>query len=170
MLDPDSTSARAARRDIEWDPLLRYVCAVGIPVGEGEDLIQEVFLALFRHLRRNGSRSNLQGWLFRVAHNLALKRRVRLRREHARRRSDVRPAMALIDPGDDPEARLLDHHRRKRLRSVFDALPERDQQCLHLRGSGLRYREIARVLDVSLGTVAKTLTRAVARLQRADEG
>jgi RNA polymerase sigma-70 factor (ECF subfamily) len=152
------------------DPLLRYVCAFGIPAAEGEDLIQEVFLALFRHLRRDGPRSNLQGWLFRVAHNLALKRRARHGRERARFGSYIRPVMALIDPADDPEVRLLNHQRRTRLRRVFDALPERDRQCLHLRRTGLRYREIARVLDISLGAVAKSLARAIARLERADAG
>ena len=51
------------------DPLLRYACAFGLSLSDGEDLVQDVFLALFTHLRDNRSRSNLQGWLFRVAHN-----------------------------------------------------------------------------------------------------
>ena len=53
--------------------LLRYVLSFGLPAYEAEEVIQEVFLALFRHLQRGKSRSNLRGWIFRVAHNLALK-------------------------------------------------------------------------------------------------
>src|SRR5918995_4021608 len=56
-------------------PLLRYLVTLRLPVEEGEDVIQEVFLALFQHLRRGQSRENLRGWLFRVGHNIALKRR-----------------------------------------------------------------------------------------------
>ena len=54
--------------------------------------------------------------------------------------------------------------------AVLNALPERDRHCVHLRGHGLRYRDIARVLGMSLGAVAKSLTRSIARLHRADEG
>jgi len=36
----------------------------------------------------------------------------------------------------------------------FGKLPETEQRCLHLRAEGLRYREIAEVLDIGLSTVA----------------
>ena len=55
--------------------VLRYVLACGLPFHDAEDIVQETFLSLFRHLERGRPRSNLNGWLFRVAHNLALKRR-----------------------------------------------------------------------------------------------
>ena len=54
--------------------------------------------------------------------------------------------------------------QRRRLRAVFRALPERDRQCLSLRAQGLRYREIAKALGISLGAVAKSLAHAVMRL------
>src|SRR5215469_13777743 len=57
------------------DRLLRYVISFGLPVQDGEDVVQEVFLALFQHLRKGRSRRNLRAWTFRVAHNQALKRR-----------------------------------------------------------------------------------------------
>ncbi|MQA29287.1 MAG: sigma-70 family RNA polymerase sigma factor [Luteitalea sp.] len=152
------------------DSLLRYVCAFGISVSDGEDLVQEVFLALFRHLRGNGGRSNLRGWLFRVAHNLALKRRAQRRREQDRFHADERAAHLVLDPVHNPEEQLTDREQRERAMAVLNALPERDRHCVHLRGSGLRYREIAQVLGISLGGVAKSLTRSIARLQRAIEG
>ena len=150
------------------EPLVRYVCACGIAAGEGEDVVQEVFLLLFRHLQRGRSRSNLQGWLFRVAHNLALKRRARLWREAARVQREVQTALR-IDPELTPELRLVDRERRQRLCSVFSALTQRERQCLHLRHDGLRYREIAKLLGISLGAVAKSVARAIGRLERADQ-
>jgi RNA polymerase sigma-70 factor (ECF subfamily) len=53
--------------------------------------------------------------------------------------------------------------------AVARALPEQDQCCLTLRAEGLRYREIARVLGISVGSVANSLARALGRLSRADE-
>jgi RNA polymerase sigma-70 factor (ECF subfamily) len=156
--------------DDHRDPLLRYVVSFGLPTSDAEDLVQDVFLALFRHLGRGGSQSNVQGWLFRVAHNLALKRRTRRQRE--RDRTSIEPVglERVADPGRDPEEQCADDQSRRRLTAVLHALPERDRRCVHLRGHGLRYREIADVLGISLGSVAKSLTRSIARLQRANEG
>jgi RNA polymerase sigma-70 factor (ECF subfamily) len=149
------------------DPLLRYVCAFGLTVGDAEDVVQDVFVALFRHLLGRGDRTNLRGWLFRVAHNLALKRLALRRREQERFRAGEQAAQLVLDPGRDPEEQLSTSERRRKAAAVLNALPERDRHCVRLRGHGLRYREIAQVLGISLGAVAKSLTRAIARLQRA---
>src|SRR5580704_10113035 len=65
-------------------PIFRYLLSFRIPVADAEEVLQEVFLALFQHLRQGKSRSNLQGWVFRVAHNCALKCRLRARRHSDR--------------------------------------------------------------------------------------
>ena len=59
--------------------------------------------------------------------------------------------------------------RQHRLLAVVKALPELDQCCLSLRAEGLRYREIAEVLGISLGAVANSLEKSLSRLNRADE-
>jgi len=48
-------------------------------------------------------------------------------------------------------------------------LPEQSRRCLFLRAEGLRYREIAQVLDMSLGAVSLSLARSLARIARAVE-
>jgi RNA polymerase sigma-70 factor (ECF subfamily) len=52
---------------------------------------------------------------------------------------------------------------------VVQALPEQDRRCLFLRAEGLRYREIAAILDMSLGAVSLSLGRSLARIARAAE-
>jgi RNA polymerase sigma-70 factor, ECF subfamily len=150
--------------------LARYVRACGLSADAADDVVQEAFIALFRHVGLGRSRRNLRAWLFTVAHRLALKQR-----EHAaRRRSaeiplDGQVAGAASDLTEDPEGRLLAHQHQQRLRSVVRALPERHRHCLFLRAEGLRYREIAGVLGVSLGGVAKMVTHAVLRLTHAGQ-
>src|SRR5215831_19010220 len=56
-------------------PLLRYIYTLGLCLEDGEEVVQEVFLSLFQHLNQGKSRQNLAGWIFRVGHNLALKKR-----------------------------------------------------------------------------------------------
>ena len=75
----------------------------------------------------------------------------------------------MIDPAANPEEQLADVQRRRRLRAVLRAIPERDRQCLFLRAEGLCYRDIAKTLGISLGSVAKSLARAITRLTNADK-
>jgi RNA polymerase sigma-70 factor, ECF subfamily len=150
------------------DPLLRYALSFGIPMHDAEEVIQDVFLSLFRHLQLGRSRKNLRGWIFRVTHNLALKHR----RANQDSREKIESSETIVerqpDPSPSPEEHLSFAQRRRLLLSVVDALPESDRNCLRLRAEGLRYREIAEVLGISLGAVSISLTRSIARLARAD--
>ena len=150
------------------NPLLRYALSFGIPVHDAEEIIQEVFLSLFRHLQAGKSRKNLRGWIFRVAHNLALKQRYSNQRSCDKTASGWTLAEEQSDPSPNPEEHLTLAQRQRRLLAVVEALPEADQGCLRLRAEGLRYREIASVLGISLGAVSISLTRSLARLTRAD--
>jgi RNA polymerase sigma-70 factor, ECF subfamily len=151
--------------------LLRYLLALGLPAHDGEEIIQESFLLLFRHLKDAKPRDNLRGWVFRVARNLALKQRAANRR----RMLSIVEFDELL-PGQyahhawNPEEQLRSKQRRQRLLAVVRALPERDQSCLYMSASGLPYREIARALGISLGSVAASLARSLAKLSRADGG
>jgi len=150
------------------NPLLRYVLSFGICVHDAEEITQEVFLSLFRHLQLGRSRKNLRGWIFRVAHNLALKQRYANQRTRDTAASDWIIAEKQFDPSPNPEEQVSSAQRRRRLLAVVEALEEADQGCLRLRAEGLRYREIAAVLGISLGAVSISLTRSLARLVRAD--
>src|SRR4051794_22431078 len=62
-------------------PLLRYLMSLGLTAQDAEEVVQEVFLALFHHLQQSKPRTNLGGWVFKVAHNLGLRRGYAMRRE-----------------------------------------------------------------------------------------
>jgi RNA polymerase sigma-70 factor, ECF subfamily len=150
------------------DPLLRYLWHFGLSLPDGEEVIQEVFLSLYRHLKSGKSEANLPGWVFRVAHNLALKRRSRTRRETAVDAQSLANELA-VDPRPNPEDEALARSHRARVLAVVEALPELDRRCLSLRAEGLRYREIAGVLNISLGAVSMSVARSLGRIARAVE-
>ena len=145
-------------------PLLRYAFGFGLPVHDAEEIVQEVFLALFQHLQRGKSRENLTGWVFRVTHNLALKRRASLNSTSA---AGAEECEVFADPAPSPEDQSASNQAQRLLLAVFRALPEQDRRCLTLRAEGLRYREIGQILGVSLGAVSHSLSRSLARLTRA---
>jgi RNA polymerase sigma-70 factor, ECF subfamily len=146
------------------NPLLRYVLSFGLSVHDAEEVTQDVFLALFCHLQRGKSRRNLRSWIFRVAHNLALKQRAANKRLQAALDDDSTIAQAKLDAAPNPEEQVTSGQTLRRLRTVLRALPEQDRCCLVLRAEGLRYREIAATLGISLGSVSLSLTRSLARL------
>jgi RNA polymerase sigma-70 factor (ECF subfamily) len=151
--------------------LLGYLLAFGLPPYDAEEIVQEVFLALFRHLEAGKPRTNLRAWMFKVAHNLALKHCYNSVRTHEQNIDEHNAeGSEWADPSPNPEEQAQHNQRRRLLRSVLRALPEQDQWCLSLRAEGLRYREIADVLGISLGAVSLSLARSLSRLSRADRG
>lgn len=149
-------------------PLLRYAMSIGLTSHDAEEIVQEVFLALFRHLQSEKSDQNIRGWIFRVAHNLALKQRMANQRHSNATSMDVSVVVHQADPSPNPEEEVLIGQKRACLLAVLRVLPESDQHCLRLRAEGLRYREIAAVLGISLGSVSNSLTRSLTRLARAE--
>ena len=150
------------------DRLLRYVLSFCLSSADGEEILQEAFLSLMQHLKLGRSRQNLRGWLFRVAHNQSLKRRTSNLRRRDLSGDCAEDADFHRDPAPNPEERASMSQRQNRLLAVIHALPEQDQNCLRLRAEGLRYREIADVLGISLGSVAASLSDSLERLARAD--
>ena len=140
--------------DAYRNPLLRFALSLGLAAADGEEVIQEVFLALFQHLRAGKPRDNLRGWLFQVCHNRALKLRQR------------KPAPMLTpEASPTPEEQAIARQTKERVAAAIRTLPEQERVCLALRAEGLRYREIAGVLGISLGGVAMAMERAVGRLR-----
>ena len=158
----DAEAETARLFDELRSPVLRYLLSMGLSPADGEDVMQEVFVALFQHLRQGRPRTNLRGWVFRTAHNLGLRSRQR------RRAVSAPVAEDLADARPNPEQALASRQRLARIEAVVRALPEREQWCLSLRAEGLSYREIAQAIGVSLGAVSIAVTRAVARLREAD--
>lgn len=143
-------------------PLLRYLRSLGLREDDGEDVAQETFLSLYEHLRQGKPRDCLRGWVFRVGHNLALKRLTRRGVETAE--------CDLVDGTMTPEEQADWKARQARMRNVVAALPARDRYCLLLRAEGLRYREIAEALQMSLGAVAASLARSLNKLSVVERG
>jgi len=151
------------------DRMLRYLLSLGLSAHDGEEVIQESFLLLFQHLRHGRSRENLRGWVFRVARNLALKLREKNRTSLQRSVEFDENVIESARPDEmSPEDHAWNRQRRTLLLAVVQAMPERDQSCLLLRAEGLRYREIASILGISLGSVAACMARVLQRLDRAD--
>lgn len=157
-----SADSDAAQLFEAWRaPLIRYLVSCGTNRDEALDIVQDSFLRLHQHLFSGGGRENLRAWVFRVAHNAALNRRMSAERRLASGELSAARDRAV---SDDPERALLKKERLRRLHDAMKDLSAAERACVLLRSEGLRYREIAGVLDIGVSTVADCLERALRKL------
>jgi RNA polymerase sigma-70 factor (ECF subfamily) len=143
-------------------PLSRYLRSIGLRQEDTEEIVQEVFLRLFKHLLEQGGEENLRGWVYRVAHNLAYNQRQDRGRLTQESLEDYVGLNDLLqDQASNPEQFLLSKERIARIDQAIRSLPKRQLQCVYLRMEGFRYREIGEILGVSVGTVAECLHRTI---------
>lgn len=142
-------------------PLLRYLVCLGLSADEAQDVVQDAFLSLHRHLASGGSKENIRSWLFRVSHNAARNRQNRYDRRFAAPLQDS--LHSALDEAT-PERAVLEKEKFRTLRKAIRLLTESERECLLLRAGGLRYREIGEVLGLSTSTVADAVDRAIRKL------
>lgn len=122
-----------------------------------DDIAQETFVALYTHPPQlQMDDAMLRAWLFRVALNRGYNA---LR---SRRRGEARlPTLYEGERELDPEAVALRNEERARVQAALATLPERQAKLLILRQQdGLKYAEIAAILEVAPGSVGTLLVRA----------
>jgi RNA polymerase sigma-70 factor, ECF subfamily len=146
-----------------------YLFAVFGNAADAEEATQEAFLRLYRALHAGHTIRNVRSWVLRVAHNVSIERYKQRERDQilnlATADADALSQL-LSDPALDPEERVLQQERWIRLNAAWMSLTPQQKQCLRLRVEGLRYREIAKILGVSISTVADLLDRSIVKLMK----
>jgi len=147
--------------------VLRLVRFLGVPAPDREDVAQEVFIRVFRHLGRVDRSRPFSGWLYRVTVNAVQDYRARA----ARRGAEEAPWSEAVEvlaqaPGGDPEEHAGQAALRRRLETALARLSERERAVFVLREiEGLETREVAWALGVSSITVRRHLGLARDRLR-----
>jgi RNA polymerase sigma-70 factor (ECF subfamily) len=148
------------------EPVYRYVQTILRSDADAEEITQEAFIRLLRELRRGRPVENVRSWVFRVAHNLAIDE---VRRPHFQADClalDDPALQKLCEPAAGPEENALDQERTNEVRRALALLKPEERQCLDLRAVGLRYREIAEVLETHIPNVQALLVRAIATIAK----
>jgi RNA polymerase sigma-70 factor, ECF subfamily len=151
--------------DREHLALRRYLVFSGSDDATAEEIVQETFLKLHGHLSRNGERSNLRGWIYRVAHNLALNERTSVRRRRSQPIEECQCEDRFVSSDGSPEAQFLQNEREAQVQRAMRKLSEAQCECLLLRTQGLKYREIAEVLEISVASVGENVQRGLEKLR-----
>jgi len=144
---------------------------------ESEDLTQEALLGVFNGIEAFRFESRCESWIFQIAHNTYanfLRSRGAGKRgeqpeeslELVLEKSPGRLGDAAVRPADQLE-RAIDEERLEKLASLIEAMPDQMRTCFQLRyDQGLKYREIAILMKISVQTVKAHLYQARERLRQ----
>jgi RNA polymerase sigma-70 factor (ECF subfamily) len=152
--------------DLLRPQLLHYLSTIGLSVGEAEDVIHDSFIRLFDHLVEVKNDNNLRGWIFRVTHNLAMDFFRDRKRVYDPGADDEELVDRVIDISFDPEELAIQSEEIRRVADTLKKLTIMQRSAVQLRAEGLRYREIAAILDISIKRVSELIHRALTVLAR----
>jgi RNA polymerase sigma-70 factor, ECF subfamily len=128
-----------------------------------EDLAQETLIAVWHKAGSyDAERATVSAWIFTIARNLRIDR---FRRDQ---RSQLHHVYELVQPSESPppDAPLEAVERESRIRAALDGLPKEQVRVVELSFfEGRAHGDIAKVLDIPLGTVKSRLRLAMARLR-----
>lgn len=158
-------------------PVYNLVCRLLNDPSDASDIVQEVFLKIFRNIRSFRHGSSLKTWIYRIAVNEAYNHR-RWFSRHQRQEvafgvDDNAPAHAdsFADPSRSPFDEAAGHETRALVEAALEKLNPKFRAAVVLRDiEDLSYEEIAAVLEVSLGTVKSRILRGREALRRILEG
>ena len=133
-----------------------------------EDLVQETFIRVYRHIRRFDQKKKFSTWAYTIASNLA-KNEVRNRTRNpilyfqslVKEWEDDRRPIEFADRSYRPDDLFRKRHLRELVNRAVEQLPEHHRVVFVLReAEGKSYEEIAEITKCSLGTVKSRLNRA----------
>ncbi|MEO8855378.1 MAG: sigma-70 family RNA polymerase sigma factor [Burkholderiaceae bacterium] len=144
--------------------LQRYLRNLGVPESIADELVQEALLTLWRKAAMfDPTRASLSTWLYRVARNLYI--------DHVRKEPHWLPVQEGLDRIDQLESTRLDSQPESSfdqdlLKQAIDRLPPVQAKLIRMCYlESKSHSEIARELEMPLGTVKSSLRRSFAKLQ-----
>lgn len=158
-------SEKAFRRIIEMHQPVVYSVVRGILGNRAEvdDTVQEIFIKIYRGLPSFRGDSRLSTWIYRIARNESLN-------AYSRTRHDPQPIEEmehLASADGNPDEVYGKREIRERLENLLSRLEEHYRVVLELRYMGEKsYMEIAKIMDIPVGTVKTYIYRAKASLKK----
>ena len=144
--------------------VFNYILRLIGDVEASEDILQEVFVAVWQGARTFRRRSSVKTWIYRIAHNQTVSWLRRQKRIDAVKDTS-------IDSPPDPEESLEVNWRANEVREAIEQLSPAHRATVELVfAQGLSYAEIGEILGCPVGTVKSRISNATRQLSRILKG
>ena len=125
---------------------------------EALDIVQEVFIKLFRSIKNFKGKSHFYTYLYRMTMNTAIDHTRKMRRQPPMNREEDGMVQLSDDAEKRPDRILAHKELEERVRLAMDKLPPEQKAALIFREvEGLSYQEMAEAMGCSIGTVMSRL-------------
>lgn len=164
LLDPASQQAAFRRLVSEYSrPLYRHIRHLVIDHDDTDDILQNTFVKVFRHLPTFKGESRLYTWMYRIATNEAISflkqksKRYKVNSEELQTRLVENLKADAYFEGDELQARL---------QKAVATLPEKQQLVFRMKYyQELKYEEISEILGTSVGALKASYHHAVKKIE-----
>ena len=138
------------------------------------DLMQEVFLGVYRNLHRFRGDAKFSSWILRIAHNKAvdMNRRRRLMSNQLRMNDDEFDILDILsgDTGNEPDEKLGNQQRNGKITRMLARLSLEHRLVVEFKVfQSLTFDEIAVMQDISANTVKTRFYTALKKLKTVSE-
>jgi RNA polymerase sigma-70 factor (ECF subfamily) len=142
-----------------YKPLCRQACHIVSCTYRSEEIVSDVLLKLWNNRRQLAINTSLNAYLFAAVRNQAID----YLRHQARHRRLVANIDTAMESGDgSPEDAIIFSEVNRMVERAIDALPPRGRHIFRLsRDRGLKYKEIAELLNISIKTVETHMRRSL---------
>jgi len=149
--------------------LRRLVSAYLVNPADREDLLQEIAAGIWKSLPGFRAEASERTWIYRIAHNIAIRRSSQARARSARE-PGIESSFDRPSGERSAEDALLLGEKQRALMDAIRELPAVDRQIVTLHLEGLSTAEIEEVAGVSAGAIATRLTRIRQKLAERVQG
>ncbi len=144
--------------------LFLYLVRMTQDPSTADDLFQQTWIRVMERIGQYDQDRSFDGWLFSIAHNLAIDY---LRRREPKSLDESEPVEPLICPTQNALTQLLSLERSEVLAVALAGLPPLYREVLVLRfEEEMKLEEIADLLGTPVSTVKSRLTRGLERLRK----
>lgn len=135
---------------------------------DSEEATMDVFMRVHHGLADFRGDAQLSTWIWKITTNVCLSRRARKKEQTVSTETEnIEDVIADLDPNSNPEMVFLKEETREELAGSIAELPEQEAAAITLFYlDGMKYEEIATILDMPMGTVATAVHRGRERLRK----
>ncbi len=150
-----------------FDSLYNFARWLARDETEAEDLVQEAFSKALRGFASFTPGTDFRAWIFRILRNTFLTSRTGLTSRMTESLEDEEEGLSVAVTWETPESLALASATREALQSALERLPVEHREVVLLCDvEEMKYKEIAEVLGIPIGTVMSRVARARKSLRR----
>ena len=128
-------------------------------IDDAEEITQEVFINIFRNLKKFRFDSTFKTWIYRITINTSINYSKKMSK-HRKKSVEYNDAFNISDVSEGIREKIDNTENEKVIANLLDQLNSEQKTCIILRSlEGLSYQEISETLNVPINTVRSRIKR-----------